>query len=433
MVPGFFLSPDLFATLFPFHLAIDRNLNITHVGPILQVYYPDLLWKNNNKFNENFIIKKPVVSTDFEQILSQQDSVFFIVSRHTGVKLKGQMVHIEIDTILFLCSPIVRDTTKKDRLSLKLADFLDRDPNKDLLFRLEMQNIALAKAKQQATEITKKQIETYQELLKEQELNELKSRFINTASHEFRTPLGIISSSAGLLEDYDHKLDITKKRKHFRQIQGSVKHMTTLLEDILLINQTDAGKLSCKRSTFDLIVFCQELADELTISKDAENRIVMTLSCLDSNIDLSDGFPVWLDPKLTRQILTNLLSNGIKYSFSDSKIEFDIQINTSNIIFRVSDRGIGISEADRASLFEAFHRGSNVSNIQGTGLGLSIVKRCVDLHEGTITVTSEIGVGTTFTVNLPIAEAAACASEVSANLECDKTDSKFSNSFHELN
>jgi signal transduction histidine kinase len=404
MEPGFCLSPDLFAKLFPFHLAIDRNLNVTHVGPILQVNYPYILGVNN-KFSEHFIIKKPDISTDFEQIVSQQDSVFLIVSRHTGVKLKGQMVQIEPDIILFLGSPVVRDPTKKDRLSLKLADFLDRDPTKDLLFRLEMQNIALAKAKQQAAAITKKQLETYQELLKEQGLNELKSRFINTASHEFRTPLGIISSSAGLLEDYDHKLDITKKRKHFRQIQGSVKHMTTLLEDILLINQTDAGKLSCKRVPVDLIEFCQELVDELAISKDAENRIVMTVSCLDSNIDLSDGFPIWLDPKLTRQILTNLLSNGIKYSFPDSKIEFDIQISTSNITFRVSDRGIGISEADRPGLFEAFHRGSNVSNIQGTGLGLSIVKRCVDLHGGTISMTSEVNVGSTFIVNLSIAGA----------------------------
>jgi signal transduction histidine kinase len=429
MAPGFCLSPDLFAKLFPFHLAIDRNLNITHIGPILQKNYPYRSRENNN-FSEHFIIKKPAISSDFEQIRSQPDSVFLIISRHTGVQLKGQMVNIEPDIILFLGSPVVRDPTKTDRLSLKLADFLDRDPTQDLLFRLDMQNIALAKAKQQAVTITKKQLETHQELLREQEINELKTRFINTASHEFRTPLGIISSSAGLLEDYDHKLDITKKRKHFRQIQGSVKHMTTLLEDILLINQTDAGKLNCKRSALDLIVFCQDLVDELVISKDAENRIVMTISSLDSNIDLGDGFSIWLDPKLTRQILTNLLSNSIKYSFHDSKIEFDIQVNTSNITFRVSDCGIGISEADRASLFEAFHRGSNVSNIQGTGLGLSIVKRCVDLHGGTISVTSEIGVGTNFIVNLPIAEAAACAPEVSANLECDKTADK---SFHELN
>lgn len=431
MAPGFCLSPELFATLFPFHLAIDRNLDITHIGPILQINYPCVPW-GSNKFNEHFIIKKPAISTDFEQIRSQQDSVFLIVSRHTGVKLKGQMLHIEPDIILFLGSPVVRDTTKKDRLSLKLANFLDRDPTKDLLFRLDMQNIALAKAKQQAAEIAKKQLETHQELLKEQELNELKSRFINTASHEFRTPLGIISSSAGLLEDYDRKLDITKKRKHFRQIQGSVKHMTTLLEDILLINQTDAGKLSCKRVPFDLIVFCQELIDELAISRGAEHRIIMAVSCLDSNINLSEGFPICLDPKLTRQILTNLLSNGIKYSFPDSKVEFDIQLNTSHIIFRVSDRGIGIPEADRTSLFEAFHRGNNVSNIQGTGLGLSIVKRCVDLHEGKITVTSEINVGTTFIVNLPIVEAA-CAPDASASLAGDNTDRRSSNSFHELN
>jgi signal transduction histidine kinase len=346
------------------------------------------------------------------------------------VKLKGQMVKIESDSIIFLGSPMIRKEATINRLGLESTDLLPQDPTKDLLFRLEVQSIALAEARKQAEDLAKKQIEIHQELIKEQELNELKSRFINTASHEFRTPLGIISSSAGLLEDYDGKLDINKKSKHFKQIQGSVKHMTNLLEDILMINQTDAGKLACKKSQLDLLAFCRELVEELITSKDTENRIMTIVSCLDQNIDLTDGFTVWIDTKLVRQILTNLLSNGIKYSFPDSQVEFEITIDTNTVTFRVSDRGIGISEADQASLFEAFHRGSNVSNIQGTGLGLSIVKRCVDIHGGTIAVTSEIGVGTNFIVNLPIAEVVAAVSEVSTDLECGKTDS---NSVHELN
>jgi signal transduction histidine kinase len=397
---GFFLPPDRFETLFPFHLVIDRDLIITHAGKSLQRIYPQILG-DNNKFSEHFRIEQPNLPLDFETIRSQQHSVFSIASRQNGVKLKGQMVNIE-DTILFLGSPAIKDVTKIDRLGLKLADFLHHDPTKDLLFHLEVQNIALAEAKQQAIKSAKQQLEIHQELVKEQEINELKSRFITTASHEFRTPLGIISSAAGLLEDYDHRLDPAKKHRYFTQIQSAVKHMTGLLEDILLINQTDAGKLECKKSPLDLIEFCQQIVDQLTVGKDAEHKLVMTVTVSDPNIDFNDGFPVWLDPKLIRQILTNLLSNAIKYSFPASQIQFEIQLAANLVTFYIRDRGIGISKADRANLFSAFHRGSNVSNIQGTGLGLSIVKRCVDLHGGTIDVTSEVGVGSTFIVNLPI-------------------------------
>jgi two-component system, sensor histidine kinase and response regulator len=397
---GFFLPPDRFETLFPFHLVIDRDLVITHAGKSLQRIYPQLLG-DNNKFSEHFRIEQPNLPLDFETIRSQQHSVFSIASRQNGVKLKGQIVNIE-DTILFLGSPAIKDVTKIDRLGLKLADFLHHDPTKDLLFHLEVQNIALAEAKQQAVKLAKQQLEIHQELIKEQETNELQSRFITTASHEFRTPLGIISSAAGLLEDYDHRLDSAKKQKYFTQIQSAVKHMTGLLEDILLINQTDAGKLECKKSPLDLIEFCQQLVEQLTVSKDAEHKLVMTVTASDPNLDFNGIFPVCIDPKLVRQILTNLLSNAIKYSFPASQIQFEIQLAANMVTFYIRDRGIGISNVDRANLFSAFHRGSNVSNIQGTGLGLSIVKRCVDLHGGTIDVTSEVGVGSTFIVNLPI-------------------------------
>jgi signal transduction histidine kinase len=401
MKSGFHLSPELFSTLFPFHLLINRDLIVTQVGPILNRVFPYILTENS-RLQEHFRIRQPDVVMKFDAIRSHPTEIFLLSSRHNGVKLKGQMVNIDRDTLLFLGSPVIRDVTKIDRLGLKLDDFLTHDPTNHLLLRLEMQNAALEEAKQKAEELAKKQLEIHQELLKEQELNELKSRFINTASHEFRTPLGIISSSAGLLEDYDHKLDATKKRKHFKQIQGSVKHMTHLLEDILLINQTDAGKLECKKTPVDLIAFCHELVEQLVISKDAENRLMMTVTCSDPRIDIDDGFPVCIDPKLVRQILTNLLSNGLKYSFPDSQIQFEIQIDFTMLTFHVRDRGIGISAEDRAGLFEAFHRGSNVSNIQGTGLGLSIVKRCVDLHGGTISMISEVDVGSTFTVTLPI-------------------------------
>jgi signal transduction histidine kinase len=319
------------------------------------------------------------------------------------MQLKGQIIYVDYEeVILFLGSPWITDTNVMSKFKLKVSDFALHDPVVDFLFLLQSQTTSLGDAKRVADKLAKQKIEIRKALIQEQELNGLKTRFITTASHEFRTPLGIISSSTGLLEDYDHKLDRPKKLKHWQRIQSAVKHMTTLLEDILLIYQTDAGKLECKRSEFDLIGFCRELIEELEISSKAEGRFNLTMTHIDPDIVLTDGFSVWMDSKLVRQILTNLLSNAIKYTLGDNQVEFDITCTQETVTFQIADRGIGISTEDRVRLFDSFHRGTNVNNIPGTGLGLSIVKRCVDLHDGTIDLTSEVDVGTTFIVTLPL-------------------------------
>ena len=340
---------------------------------------------------------------DFESIRAYPNTNFQIALRHNGLKLKGQMQYVEADDVmLFMGSPMIRNMASLSKYGLKLADFLTHDPTTDLLFLLETQKSALIDAKAQAHKLAIEQVKINQVLAQEQELSELKTRFISTASHEFRTPLGIISSSAGLLEDYGERLTPDKKQKHFKQIQGSVKHMTALLEDILLINQADAGKLEVQKDPLDLIKFCHELVDEIGTINHAENRFMMDIITLGLKVNLQDSLFVNIDRKLVRQILFNLLSNALKYSFPGSDIRFEIQIESQNIRFDVIDRGIGIAAADQVKLFESFHRGSNVNTIQGTGLGLSIVKRCVELHGGTIDLVSEINVGSTFTVNLPI-------------------------------
>lgn len=399
MTFSFCPSADLFATLFPFHLILNRDLEIIQVGPVLHRLYPSILSKNKD-FREHFWINKPDIIVSFETIKSQANTLFLIGSRDNNLEFKGQMLYVaSSELIIFVGSPVIRDLSKLSNYGLKLSDFLAHDPMTDLIFLIETQAVALFEAKYRTRKLAMQQAKTREALLQEQELSELKTRFINTASHEFRTPLGVISSSAGLLEDYGEKLNAEKKSKHFKQIQGSVKHMTNLLEDVLLINQSESGKLECKKSSIDLIDFCNEIVDEMTTFNDAENRFIMSI---DSQLDIQDGFSVFIDRKLVRQILINLLSNALKYSFPDTKIHFKIQVELHQIAFRVTDRGIGITAEDRVKLFESFHRGSNVSNIQGTGLGLSIVKRCVDIHGGTIDLTSEVNVGSTFTVSLPL-------------------------------
>jgi signal transduction histidine kinase len=236
-----------------------------------------------------------------------------------------------------------------------------------------------------------------QALAKEKELSDLKSRFITTASHEFRTPLSIISSSAGLLLDYGDKLDEQKKLKHLQRVQSSVNYMTQLLEDVLLINRAEVGKLEFNPAPLNWIAFCRELVEELQLSMQTNHRIALQID------DMAVLNPqVEMDEKLLRQILSNLLSNAIKYSPIGSTIHFDLAYQNGAAVFQIRDEGIGIPAEDQEKLFELFHRAKNVGNIPGTGLGLAIVKKYLDLQGGKISVDSDIGIGTQFTVTIPL-------------------------------
>lgn len=246
-----------------------------------------------------------------------------------------------------------------------------------------------------STDITKRkraEEDIRKALEKEKELGELKSRFITMASHEFRTPLAAILSSTDLLKNYSHKLTQEKKLNHLQQTQVAVKHMTDLLDDVLLIGKAEAGKLQFQPTAIHLGQFCRDLVDEIQLT--ASNHII-TFCTQEQSIN------AYLDEKLLRQILNNLLSNAIKYSPSGSTVHFDLVYQQGEAIFRIQDQGIGIPIADQAQLFNSFHRASNVGTISGTGLGLAIVKKSVDLHGGKVIVESEVGIGTTFTVTLP--------------------------------
>jgi PAS domain S-box-containing protein len=236
--------------------------------------------------------------------------------------------------------------------------------------------------------------EIYKALQRERELSELKSHFIATTSHEFRTPLTTIQSSVELLERYRHKFSEEKQLAHLHRIQTATHNMTEMLNEILLISEAEAGKLKFNPKLMDLEQFCCELVEELQQGIGKQHVIVLTTQ--------SQGILAYLDKKLLRQILSNLVSNAIKYSPSGCPVRFNLSCSEDKAIFQIQDQGIGIPPEDQSRLFEAFHRAANVGTIQGTGLGLAIVKQCVDLHKGEITVDSIEGIGTTFTVTLPL-------------------------------
>ncbi len=232
-----------------------------------------------------------------------------------------------------------------------------------------------------------------QSLAKEKELNELKTRFISTTSHEFRTPLTSVLSSAELIQRYSKKWSEEKRNEYLDKIKKSVDYLTKLLDDVLTISRTESGKILFKPDMVDLHKLCAEIIEETKSNIHEKNDFVFNFSI--RKIKYS------LDARLIKFILTNLLSNAFKYSPEGGKVELSIVSMKDWIQISVADEGIGIPDEDMKRLFEPFHRGANATEIQGTGLGLSIVKHSVDLHKGKINIQSELGRGTTVTVEIP--------------------------------
>jgi PAS domain S-box-containing protein len=233
-------------------------------------------------------------------------------------------------------------------------------------------------------------------LEKEQELNRLKSLFISTVSHEFRNPLTVIQTAVELIEMKGGNLTDVKRGIYLKRIQGAVQSMEKLMEEVLFVGRAEAKKLVYNPAPLNLEQFCLELIKDFSIVESSECEVVFTCH--------SDRTDAVMDEGLLNYMFGNLLSNAIKYSPRGGKIQFNLICDPIEkvAIFYIQDQGMGIPEADQARLFESFYRGSNVQSIKGTGLGLVIVKRCVDAHRGQISVTSQIGVGTTFTVILPL-------------------------------
>ncbi len=225
---------------------------------------------------------------------------------------------------------------------------------------------------------------------KEKELNELKTRFISTASHEFRTPMTSVLTSAELIQHYGKKWDEEKVNKYIGRIKRSVDYVISLLNEVLIISRVESGSTTFEPDYIDLESFCREIVSELKPTLGSNQKFIFNYETVEKIFKL--------DSKLLKFILNNLLSNAIKYSSVNGEVKLSVTENENNLIFEVIDDGIGIPEEDQKNLFEPFFRGTNVIEIPGTGLGLSIVKQSVELHKGQIGLKSKLGKGTTFTV-----------------------------------
>lgn len=244
------------------------------------------------------------------------------------------------------------------------------------------------------TELKKAEKDILDALQKEKHLNELKSRFLSLTSHEFRTPLTSILSSAFLLSKYvDAEGNKEKKHKHINLIKASVNHLTKILNDFLSLEQLEEGKVEFHTSSIDITAFCNVIASDIQQSGKKGQKIIYK----------HEGSETFIyDKQMLKYILNNLLSNALKYSPENSLVLFNTQLTNLSLIISITDFGIGIPLDEQNQIFDRFFRAKNASNIQGTGLGLNIIKKYVEMSNGEISFLSQQDKGTTFTIKLPV-------------------------------
>ncbi|MCK8493898.1 PAS domain S-box protein [Spirosoma sp. RP8] len=298
--------------------------------------------------------------------------------------------YFRLDDDLHAVAYIIDITFKKEAEQQLLAhrDRIER-LNADLEQKVADRTHALMNTLEQ---LEQSKDELAKALTDERQLGELKSRFVSMASHEFRTPLTTVLTSATLIEKYPGSDQQDKRLKHLERIRSSVNHLNDILEEFLSVGRLEEGRIEPNPVQVDITRLIGDTIADLQGMRKAGQTIQSHIQCM---------VPVWVDPSLLRKVLVNLLSNAIKYSKADSVVTVRADCTDNRLTITVTDQGIGISADDQKHLFERFFRAKNVVNIPGTGLGLHIVARYVDLMGGTLELQSELNQGTTVTITLP--------------------------------
>lgn len=263
--------------------------------------------------------------------------------------------------------------------------------NQELEQKVQERTLELAEMIRKLTE-SKKEVDLALE--KEKELNNLKSRFISTASHEFRTPLATIMSSVSLTGKYAESMDKDKMLKHIDRVKSSVNHLTDILNDFLSLDKLEEGVVISNPENIYLNTVINELIDEVKLIAKAGQKFIYT--------GLQTNDQIFIDRRVLKNVMLNLLSNAIKYSNENTLIDIKAKRDFDNLYLEIKDQGIGIPLVDQPHIFERFYRANNIGNMQGTGLGLNIVRKYVEILKGEISFKSIPEKGTKFTIKLPI-------------------------------
>lgn len=316
----------------------------------------------------------------------------------SDVAVEVSLSHYERDSELFVIAFIIEITKRKEiennmlqqKKQLERISTEIRKLNTELEAKVEERTVILKEALQK---LEQSQIELSEALDKERQLNEIKSRFVSMASHEFRTPLSTVLSSASLLSKYVTAEDQPNRNRHINKIKDSVRHLNDILEDFLSLGKLDEGKVEAHTGEFDLKEFINETIEEMKgLLKTGQHFIY----------EYSGEQNICSDKKLLKNILINLITNAIKFSDEGSAIKIVAEREDIFAKISISDSGIGISEEDQEHLFSSFFRAANAMNIHGSGLGLHIVKRYLDLLGGEVNLHSRLNEGTTIHFTIPI-------------------------------
>lgn len=361
------------------------------IGQNINIMMPEPYTSEHDNYLSNYIktSEKKIIGIGREVIGRKKDgTVFPFYLSVSEFRQDGQRYF----------AGIIHDLTEQKAAEKQLKSY-----SEELEQRVSARTEALAKAveglereiherKQVEIELVKSQKETQEALQKEQQLNELKSRFVSMASHEFRTPLSTILTSLNLLEKYQAPEHESRRSKHFNRIKNNVRNLTSILNDFLSLSKLEEGQVSYTPSSFDLDEYLTDLVEEFQELAKTGQKLNYTH---DGEKEMNT------DKSLLRNVMNNLISNAMKYSPEGSTIHVRATNVDQKVKIEVQDEGMGIREEEQALIFDRFFRASNATYIQGTGLGLSIVKRYVDLMQGEVSLTSTLGEGTTFTVVIP--------------------------------
>jgi PAS domain S-box-containing protein len=341
--------------------------------------------------------------TPLRQPLSEAPQVQAMGGDLAGLRPDGSVFPVEVslsyfelDNELYAVSYVLDITAKKDADHDLLAErqrveALNSELEQKMADRTHTLLTTLAQLEQRQAELA-------QALAAEQELGELKSRFVSMASHEFRTPLTAVLTSASLIERYPAAEQQDKRLRHLDRIRQSVNQLNDILEEFLSVGRIEEGKVVTHPGHLNLPILLRDVMADMQGLLKAGQRVVQALDCTE---------PMWLDASLLRKILVNLLSNASKYSAENTVVHVRAAGHGGQLTLVVQDAGVGISIEDQARLFERFFRARNVTNVPGTGLGLYIVGRYVELLGGTISLASELDHGTTVTIRIPYEDAPA--------------------------
>ncbi|OON66227.1 sensor histidine kinase [Hymenobacter sp. CRA2] len=298
--------------------------------------------------------------------------------------------YFHLDNELYVVSYILDITYKKEAERELIAERqrverLNAELEQKVADRTHALLSTLAQLEQRSEELTKA-------LAAEQELGELKSRFVSMASHEFRTPLTAVMNSATLIEKYPGGDQQDKRVKHLQRIRSSVKHLNDILEEFLSVGRIEEGRIEARPVELHIGELLTDTLPDVQALLKPGQTIEQHIGC---------AAPLWLDPSLLRKIVVNLLSNAIKYSGEGSVVRVHAECAAGEFTLSVQDQGVGISQEDQEHLFERFFRARNAGNVPGTGLGLYIIAKYLELMGGRIALQSELNHGTTVTVTIP--------------------------------